>query len=87
MSRSPKYGATAASVAGACFGLAATLAGCGGPPEAAPPPLQSVTVHGDSLCLTRKPTWSVFDTPETIAQQVAAAELWDKRCARRGKPK
>jgi hypothetical protein len=65
-----------------CAVLALSLAGCAAKAEPAPAPLPPVVIQGDTLCRTAKPTWSVFDTPDTIAGNVAAAELWDRRCAR-----
>jgi hypothetical protein len=87
MNRPRKNWPLAAVLAGGWLAAAAGLAGCGGAPGEAQPAWQGVTVTGDTLCFTRKPTWSVFDTPDTIAAQVAAAELWDKRCAKRGNAK
>ena len=57
------------------------VAGCGGP-TVDPQPIkwQGVTVTGDTICNLKKRTWSVDDTPETVADAVAFNELWDRKC-------
>jgi hypothetical protein len=77
--------------ASACLALAAlllvivvALAGCASPAPATVY-AQPIRIAPDNLCSTKRPTWSVWDTSNTIAEQVAGGELWDKRCAKGAK--
>jgi len=67
---------------------AAALAACGPTLDPQPVKWQSVVVSGDTICNLKKRTWSVDDTPETVADSVAFNELWDRKCvARKSKTK
>jgi hypothetical protein len=59
------------------------LTGCAASVPVASVPVQPVTVRPDTLCQTKRPSWSMGDTSDTIAEQAAAAELWDRKCRRR----
>jgi len=66
----------------AAAAILVAVTGCAGPTlDPQPVKWQSVVVSGDTICNLKKRTWSIDDTPETVADAVAFNELWDRRCA------
>jgi len=57
--------------------------GCFTPAAEQKVPLQPVTISVDTLCLMKKRSWSVDDTPETVRAATAFNAGWDRKCAKK----